>query len=127
MDWIQQAVREFGDTLDIQHLQFDASVGVELELESGEIVGIACSPDLPSQEMLVYVSARLDFDPLLQMEHALRLSNARHGAVPYLQPAVIDRQLILAVRLDAREFSLSTLDEAVWRLVDMQHQAAAAN
>lgn len=124
MDWIQQAVRQFGDTLDIENLYFDASDGVELALESGEILGIACSPELASQEMLVYVGAPLDFDPLLQMEHALWLGNARHGAAPYLQPAIIDKRLILAVRMDARAFSLSTLDEAVWHLVDMQHQAA---
>ena len=127
MDWIQQAVREFGDTLDIENLQFDAGEGIELALESGEILGIACSPELASREMLVYVGAPLEFDPLRQMERALQLSNARDAAAPYIQPAIVDERLILAVRLDAREFSLSTLDEAVWRLVDMQHEAAAAN
>ena len=127
MDWIQQAVRDFGDTLDIENLPFDPDEGVELALESGEILGIACSPGLPSREMLVYVGALLDFDPLPQMEHALCLSDARYGAAPYLQAAVIDKRLILAVRLDAREFSLSTLDETVWRLVEMQHEAAAAS
>jgi type III secretion system chaperone SycN len=127
MDWIQQAVREFGDTLDIENLQFDAGEGIELALESGEILGIACSPELASREMLVYVGAPLEFDPLCQMERALQLSNARDAAAPYIQPAIVDKRLILAVRLDAREFSLSTLDEAVWRLVDMQHEAAAAN
>ena len=126
MDWIQQAVREFGDTLDIENLQFDASEGVELVLDSAEVVGIACSPELASQEMLVYVSAPLNFDPLPQMELALRLSNARHGIPPYLQTAIVDKQLVLALRLDAREFNLPALDEAVWRLVEMQHEAAAA-
>jgi type III secretion system chaperone SycN len=126
MDWIQQAVREFGETLDIANLQFDASEGIELALESGEIVGIACMPSLASQEMLVYVSAPLEFDPLPQMALALQLGNARYGAAPYLQAVIVENRLVLAVRLDAREFDLPALDEAVWHLVEVQHEAAAA-
>lgn len=127
MDWIQQAVRDFGDSLGIENLHFDAGRGIELALDAGELVGIACSPELPLQEMLVYASAPLAFDPLPQMELALRHSNARHGAVPYMQAAIIANRLVLAVRLDAREFSLPALDDAVWRLVDMQHEAATAS
>jgi type III secretion system chaperone SycN len=126
MDWIQQAVREFGDTVGIDNLQFDADEGVELALDSGEIVGIACTPALASREMLVYVSAALAFDPLPQMEFALRLGNARYGNAPYLRAAVINARLVLALRLDAREFDLPALDEAVWRLVERQHEASAA-
>jgi len=127
MDWIQQAVRDFGNSLGIDNLQFDADHGIELALDAGELVGIACSPELPLQEMLVYASAPLAFDPLPQMALALRHSNARHGAAPYPQAAIIANRLVLAVRLDAREFSLPALDDAVWRLVDMQHEAAAAS
>lgn len=126
MDWIQQAVREFGETLDIENLQFDASEGIELALDSGEIVGIACLPALASQEMLVYVGAPLEFDPLPQMTLALQFGNARHGAAPCPQAAIVGNLLVLAIRLDTREFNLPVLDETVWRLVDMQHEAAAA-
>jgi type III secretion system chaperone SycN len=126
MDWIQQAVREFGETLDIDDLQFDASEGVELALESGEIVGIACTSGPAPQEMLVYVSTALDFDPLPQMELALRMSNARYASAPYLQAAISENRLILAIRVDAREFTLPVLDDAVWRLVELQHETAAA-
>ena len=126
MNWIQQAVREFGETLDIDNLQFDASEGIELALDSGEIVGIACLPALASQEMLVYVGAPLEFDPLPQMTLALQFGNARHGADPCPQAAIVGNRLVLAIRLDTREFNLPALDETVWRLVDMQHEAAAA-
>jgi type III secretion system chaperone SycN len=125
MDWIQQAVREFGETLDIENLQFDSSEGIELTLESGEIVGIAYMPELASLEMLVYVSAPLEFDPLPQMALALQLANARYGTAPYLQAAIVQKRLVLAIRLDAREFNLPALDEAVWRLVNAQHEATA--
>jgi len=125
MDWIQQAVSEFGNSLDIDDLRFDATEGIELALDSGEIVGISCSPDLTLQEMLVYVSAPLAFDPLPQLALALELGNARYAIAPYIQPAIVGNRLILALRLDVREFNLPALDEAVWRLVDAQHLAAA--
>nr|WP_314623070.1 hypothetical protein [uncultured Noviherbaspirillum sp.] len=125
MDWIQQAVREFGDTLGIEDLGFDASVGLEVMLDSGEVVGIAHSPALASGEMLVYASVALAFDPVPQMEAALTLSDARRASAPYVHAAVIDNLLVMAIRLDAREFDLPSLDDAVWRLVDLQHEAAA--
>lgn len=121
MDWIQQAVRDFGDTLGIEDLEFDASQGIELMLDSGVLVGISC---LPSQEMLVYATAPLDFDPLSELEQALRLSNARYGDLPPVQVAISNNQLVLAIRLSTREFDLPALDEAVGRLVDMQHQVS---
>ena len=127
MDWIQQAVSEFGNSLDIDDLRFDATEGIELALDSGEIVGISCSSDLTLQEMLVYVSAPLAFDPLPQLALALELGNARYAIAPYIQPAIVGNRLILALRLDVREFNLPALDEAVWRLVDAQHLAAAGS
>jgi type III secretion system chaperone SycN len=125
MDWIQQAVREFGDTLGIEDLRFNAGEGIEITLDSGELVGIAHSPALASDHMLVYVVAPLAFDPMPQMEAALRLSNARHAGAPYPRAAILDNRLVLSARLDAREFNLPALDEAVWRLVDLQHEAAS--
>ena len=127
MDWIQQAVRDFGNTLGIEALEFDASQGVELMMDSGELVGIACLPELPSQKMLVYAAAPLQFDPLLQLEHALLASNARYDLSPPVQAVIVDRQLVLAMRLATREFNLPALDEAVGRLIARHHDATFQN
>ena len=127
MDWIQQAVRDFANTLGIEDLEFDASQGVELMMDSGELVGVACLPELPSLEMLVYAAAPLKFDPLLQLEQALLMSNARYDLSPPVQAVIVDRQLVLAMHLPTREFDLPALDEAVGRLIAKQHEAAAQN
>lgn len=126
MDWIQQAVRDFGDTLGIEALEFDASQGVELMMDSGELVGIACLPELPSQEMLVYASVPLQFDSLAQLEQALSMSNGRHDLSPPVHAVIVDRQLVMAIRLSTREFNLPALDEAVGRLIARQHEAVDA-
>lgn len=127
MDWIQHAVRDFAATLGIEALEFDASQGVELMMDSGELVGIACVPELPSQEMLVYAAAALQFDPLTQLEQTLLMNNARHDLSPPVQAVIVDRQLVLAVHLPTREFDLPALDEAVGRLIARHHDATAQN
>lgn len=126
MDWIQQAISDFGDSLGIENLALDETDSVELTLDSGERVGILQLGDMADQEMLVYAGAPLRFDPLLQMERALQLANARYGVLPAVQTAISNNLLILSIRLPAREFDLPALDEAVWRLIDMQHDAAGA-
>ena len=126
MDWIQQAISDFGDSLGIENLALDENDSVELTLDSGERVGIVHLGDMADQEMLVYAGAPLRFDPLLQMERALQLANARYGVLPAVQTAINNNLLILSIRLPAREFDLPALDEAVWRLIDMQHDAAEA-
>ncbi len=127
MDWVQQAVRDFGNTLGIEALEFDASQGVELMMDSGELVGIACLPEPPLQEMLVYAAAPLQFDPLMQLEQALLMNNARYDLSPPVQAVIVDRQLVLAIHLPTREFDLPALDEAVGRLIARHHDATAQN
>lgn len=127
MDWIQQAISDFGDSLGIENLALDDNDSVELILDSGELVGIVHLADAADREMLVYAGAPLQFDPLAQMERALQLGNARYGDPPAAQTAISNNLLVLSIRLPAREFDLPALDEAVWRLIDMHHDAANAS
>lgn len=126
MDWIQQAVRDFGNTLGIDALAFDASQGVELMMDTGELVGIALLPEPSSQEMLIYATTPLQFDPLPQLEQALAMGNGRYDLAPPVQAVIVDRHLLLATRLPIREFDLPALDDAVGRLVARQQEAAEA-
>lgn len=127
MDWIQQAISDFGDSLGIEGLALDDNGSLELILESGELVGIVHIADAADKEMLVYAGAPLRFDPLAQMERALQVCNARYGVPPAVQTAISNNLLVLSIRLPAREFNLPALDEAVWRLIDMHHDAADAS
>ena len=127
MDWIQQAISDFGDSLGMEDLALDDNGSLELVLESGELIGIVHLAEAADKEMLVYAGAPLRFDPLAQMERALQLGNARYGVLPAVQTAISNNLLVLSMRLPAREFDLPALDEAVWRLIDMQHDAADAS
>jgi len=126
MDWIQQAVKDFGASIGVEELVLDESQGVELTLDSGELVGISHLPDTATPEMLVYATAPLHFSPLRQLEKALRLANARQGEPWLAQTAISNGRLMLAMRLPARLFDLPALDDAVSRLMAMQQEAADA-
>ena len=126
MDWIQQAIRDFGASIGVDDLVLDETQGVELTLDSGELIGISHLPDTATREMLVYATAPLHFSPLRQLEKALRLANARQGVSWLVQTAISNGQLMLAMRLPARSFDLPALDEAVSHLMAMQQEAADA-
>lgn len=128
MEWIQQAIRDFGASRGLDgpdSLEFDPNAVLELSLQGEESLGIACLPELPLQEMLVYTSAPLQFDPLPQMEAALRLSNARNNLYGPVQVGIHDGRLILAMHLPARAFDRPTLEQAVDSLLEMQRRSAS--
>lgn len=126
MDWIQQTISEFGISRGIGELVFEFDSVLELQLESGELLGFCYIPDLPLQEMLVYTSAPLQFDPLTQFEAALRLANGRSNSYGQAQTGIQEERLVMAMHLPARAFDLPLLDQTVNSLLEMQYKAATA-
>lgn len=126
MDWIQQTIKEFGASRGLDELEFEFESILELQLQSGELLGFCYIPELPLHEMLVYTSAPLQFDPLNQLEAALRLANGRSNAYGQVQTGIQEDRLVLAMHLSARAFDLPLLEQTVNSLLEMQYKAAAA-
>jgi hypothetical protein len=126
MDWIQQTIKEFGASRGLGELEFEFDSILELQLESGELLGFCYIPELTLHEMLVYTSAPLQFDPLGQLETALRLANGRSNAYGQVQTGIQEGRLVLAMHLSARAFDLPLLEQTVNSLLEMQYKAAAA-
>lgn len=123
-DWIAETLRAYGSNVGIDDLALDANGGVELELDSGECIGIQHLPDVASGDILVYWGRRLNFDPGPQLERALRMVNGRQSLPWPAQAAVRDDMLIMTMRLPASSFELPTLEGAINQLEAMQSQAA---
>jgi hypothetical protein len=126
MDWIQQTIREFGASRGLGELEFEFDSILELQLENGELLGFCYIPELPLREMLVYISAPLQFDPLGQFEAALRLANGRFNAYGQAHTGIQEGRLVMAMHLAEREFDLPLLEQTVNSLLEMQYKAAAA-
>jgi type III secretion system chaperone SycN len=123
-DWIAETVRAYGANIGIENLALDADDGIELELDSGECMGIQRLPDTPDDDMLVYWGRRLNFDPAAQLERALNMVNGRLGLPWPAQTAIRDDMLIMTMRLPASSFELPALEEAINQLEGMQVEAA---
>ncbi|HEX8886551.1 MAG TPA: hypothetical protein VF797_18855 [Noviherbaspirillum sp.] len=126
MDWIQQTIKEFGVSRGLGELEFEFDSILELQLGSGELLGFCYIPELTLHEMLVYTSAPLQFDPLRQLETALRLANGRSNTYGQVQTAIQEDRLVMAMHLSARAFDLPLLEQTVNSLLEMQYKAAAA-
>jgi hypothetical protein len=126
MDWIQQTIKEFGASRGLGELEFKFESLLELQLQNGEWLGFCYSPELALQEMLVYISAPLQFEPLNQLEAALRLANGRSNAYGQVQTGIQEDRLVLAMHLPVRAFDLPLLEQTVNSLLEMQYKAAAA-
>lgn len=126
MDWIQRTIREFGASRILGELAFEFDSILELQLQNGELLGFCYVPELPWREMLVYISAPLQFDPLNQLDAALRLANGRSNAYGQTQIGIQDDRLVMAMHLPARAFDLPLLEQTVDSLLEMQYKATAA-
>ena len=126
MEWIPQTIRELGASRGLGELEFEFDGILELSLQGGELLGFCYLSELPFHEMLVYTSAPLRFDPLHQLEAALRLSNGRCNTYGQVQIGIREDRLMMAMHLPARAFDLPLLDQTVSSLLEMQGKAAAA-
>lgn len=126
MDWIRQTIQEFGAARGLDGLEFDPDSVLELSLQNGELLGFAYLPELAHQEVLVYVSMPLGFDPLRQLEMAMRLSNGRRQPYGPVQTGIQDGRLTTAMHLPARGFDLPSLEQSISGLLELQQRAAQA-
>lgn len=126
-DWITETVRAWGVSIGINDLALGADGGIELEMDSGECIGIlraSGGPGGPGGDMLVYWGRRLHFDPGAQLERALRMVNGRQPRPWPAQAAVRDGMLLMTMRIPASGFELPALEGAISQLEAMQAEAA---
>lgn len=126
MDWIEQTLRDFVASKGLDLQEFDTDGGFEIILDNDEWLGVACFPDLPFQEIMVYTSRPLQFDSSRQIEAALRLSNAHYNLCGPVQTSIQNRRLIMALRLSDHGFNLPALNQAVDLLLEIQRKASDA-
>jgi type III secretion system chaperone SycN len=123
-DWIADTLRAYGANIGLEDFALNADGGIELELDSGECLGIQRLRDAPEDGILVYWGRGLNFDPGAQLERALGMVNGRRTLPWPTQAAIRNQMLIMTMRLPASSFELPALEEAVNQLEAMQAEAA---
>jgi type III secretion system chaperone SycN len=119
MNWVDQTIAAFGQTIGIPGLSLSPNGSVDLVLEHGGSLSLRHLGDSVPAEVVVQRSKPLEFAPERQIRRALRLSDFRHPSSWPTQVAVDDDLLILAMRMPERSFSLDSLEQAISELVRM--------
>jgi type III secretion system chaperone SycN len=116
MDWIRQAIFEFGRSVGLPQLELSAGGRLKLTLGSGGQVGMVHLGELDTPVLVFYRSCALAYQAGAQLRHALRLTDFRHGSPWPLQAAINSGELFLALRLPERHVTTAALEEAMGTL-----------
>lgn len=124
MNWIDQSIREFGNSIGIASLRFDEDGVLRLGTGSGGSIEVHHQRDQSPPTMLVIASEPIGFNGPARLREALKLADFRRQCAWPLHVALDGDQLVLAARMDERSFSHSAL-ETVLDQLDALHQQLA--
>jgi type III secretion system chaperone SycN len=119
MNWIHQAITNFGQTLGIPGLAFDEQRSIHFALENGGRISIHHLTELPLPEILIVNSRPLAFDPGSTLRRALHLPDFKSSTSWAMQAAIKNDQLVLAMRIPERSFALDALEQSLAQLTHM--------
>ena len=116
MNWIQDAVAEYGRQLGIEGLRLDANGAVQLQLQSGGLLAVEQTRRGEIDEVLVYLGSPLGFEGPRRLRAALARAHYSNGTGQAVQVACRgegpEALLLVIVRLPERDFTLQSLGQA---------------
>jgi type III secretion system chaperone SycN len=122
MDWLNQAFEEFGRAIGTGPLRIGPNGGLSLRL--GDEARLAFQTN-DTIVLMLLAKPLPPGDSLAIKQRALDLCHARHGwALPARAGLTREKQLVFMLRLPAREFRLSLLEQA-FDLLKRLHEHAA--
>jgi type III secretion system chaperone SycN len=116
MDWIRQAISEFGRSIGLPRLELSAGGRLKLSLGGGGQVGMVHLGDLDTPVLVFYRSCALAYQAGAQLRRALRRTDFRDGSPWPLQVAINNGELFLGLRLPERRVTAAALEEAMGTL-----------
>lgn len=120
MNWVEQVIAEFGSQIGIYDLSLDTDGSIRLDMDDESSFGIIYQSQRNSDEVIVYRSIRAAYFGKMQYKEALRLSCIKKPRLWPLQAAFNQQELMLAFRIPERAFMLSSLEQALVELREIQ-------
>lgn len=121
MSWVDDVLHEFGRTLGMRRLAFNARGVARMTMERMGSLGIERLPG----ELLVYMVRRVPASEGRILRRALTLCHYNEGHPFVLQAGLKgDEHLVFLVRIPEREFSVQTVEQSI-ELLDRLHGSVA--
>lgn len=121
MNWVSQAISDFGRSIGIPLLELDEYDQLRLALDEDCQLLIHYMPDIALPEVVVSRTEPLRFSPPLTLRQALRCADYRLPNPWPLQVGATERDLMIAMRIPERAFVINVLEQALTHLEGM-HQ-----
>lgn len=119
MDWIHDAISEFGRSIGLPRLALSSGGRLKLGLGGGGQVGMVHLGDVETPVLVVYRSCPVAYQARAQLRHALQLTDFRRGPPWPLQAAVSNGELFLALRVPERRVTSAALEQAMGALAQL--------
>lgn len=119
MDWISQAISEYGQAIGLPDLALDEQHNLNLALENDEVLGIRHLADPTAGEVLVSCARPLGWNRPDLLRRALRLVDFRNLSHWPVQVALDQQRLLFNLRVPERSFVHNVLEQAVAQLRQM--------
>ena len=116
MNWIDHAITEFGRNIGIPSLQLNSSLRLKLKLENDCFINIQHMPELTLPEVIISRSELLNYLNEKQFRAALKLANFRKQTIWPVQVGCNEKELLIAMRIPERSFSLNVLEQTIEQL-----------
>ena len=113
MNWAEQVVNEFGRSLGLHELSFDAHASIRLDAADNTGIGLFLITRPPQQEVVVYRSIPTTYLSPAQYRAALQSVNFRNPYSWPLQATCDQKELMIAMRIPERSFMVSTLEKTL--------------
>ena len=121
MNWVHQAISDFGHSIGIPNLQLDENNRLVLTLSENRRLQIQHLPDLALPEVVVSRAEPLHFASPAILRLALRSSDFRYPNLWPIQAGATENELLLAMRIPQRAFVMNVIEQALTNLAAL-HQ-----
>ena len=126
MNWVEQTINEFGNSIGLPSLTLDYTGKVRFSLQQGGSIAIQHLPDLALPEIVVTRSEPISYATPELFRQALRIGDFRNPSGWPLQAGCNQRELFLAIRIPERAFVLNVLEQALAQLTELQSRIKQA-
>lgn len=112
MTWINDTMRDFGNSIGLPELTLNDRGILDLDLPNDRRLRIAHLHQLPVPEVVLSRSQSLFYPQHSVLSALLKLNDFRNSTEWTVQTALSERELFIAVRIPERSFVVNVMEQA---------------
>ena len=112
MTWVNDTIREFGNSIGLPEIMLNERGILDLELPNEARLRIAHLAHLPVPEVVLSRSETMFYPTSALLIELLKINDFRNSSEWPIQTAINDHELCISVRIPERSFVVNTMEQA---------------